>query len=188
MNKLFKILSMLAILAVLISACAGGSSDESAGRTLEYTLKTATVDGKMVYIGVGGGIDGVQNPVLIATTGDMVKITLTSGDGTEHDISFPDFNATSEHVVGKGSSKSITFLVDKGGSFSYFCTLPGHREAGMEGNFKVSGEALASASDSSASATGGNNVSASGPVVVKGEATTGADMRGSKRIRQPQAI
>ena len=175
MKKSFKILSLLAVLAMLVSACASASNDESAGRTLEYVLKTATIDGKMVYIGVGGGIDGVQNPVLIATTGDMVKITLTSGDGTEHDISFPDFNATSEHVVGKGSSKSITFLVDKGGSFSYFCTLPGHREAGMAGNFKVSGETLASASDP-APAAEGNYVSASGPVVVNGEAATGADI------------
>lgn len=175
MKKSFKILSLLVVLAMLVSACASASNNESAGRTLEYVLKTATIDGKMVYIGVGGGIDGVQNPVLIATTGDMVKITLTSGDGTEHDISFPDFNATSEHVVGKGSSKSITFLVDKGGSFSYFCTLPGHREAGMAGNFKVSGETLASASDP-APAAEGNYVSASGPVVVNGEAATGADI------------
>ncbi|HKI54415.1 MAG TPA: copper-containing nitrite reductase [Anaerolineales bacterium] len=175
MNKLFKILSMLAILAVLISACASASNDESAGRTLEYALKTATIDGKMVYVGVGGGIDGVQNPVLIATTGDTVKITLTSGDGTEHDISFPDFNTTSEHVVGQGNSATISFLVDKGGSFSYFCTLPGHREAGMEGKFNVSGESLASASDP-APADSGNNVSTGGPVVVNGEATTGADI------------
>jgi len=176
MNRSFKILSMLAILVVLISACAGSSNSESAGRTLEYALKTATVDGKMVYIGVGGGIDGVQNPVLSATTGDMVKVTLTSGDGTEHDISFPDFNATSEHVVGKSSSKTVTFLVDKGGSFSYFCTLPGHREAGMEGKFNVSGETLASAENSAPATTSENTVSSNGPVVVKGDAVTGADI------------
>jgi len=182
MNRSFKILSMLAILVVLISACASLSDNESAGRTLEYALKTATVDGKMVYIGVGGGIDGVQNPVLSATTGDMVKVTLTSGDGTEHDISFPDFNATSEHVVGKGASKTVTFLVDKGGSFSYFCTLPGHREAGMEGKFNVSGETLASA-NSSAPTTSENTVSSSGPVVVKGDAATGADI-----VRDPSDL
>ena len=175
MNRSFKIFSLVAILAILISACAGASKGESAGRTLEYTLKTATIDGKMVYVGVGGGIDGVQNPVLIATTGDTVTVTLISGDGTEHDISFPDFNATSEHVVGKGSSKSLTFLVDKGGELSYFCTLPGHREAGMEGKFKVSGEALASASDPEP-AVSGNYVSAAGPVVVSGEAASGADI------------
>ena len=118
MNRLFKILSLLSLIAILITACAGSSKDESGGRTLEYALKTATIDGKMVYVGVGSGIDAVQNPVLTATTGDTVKITLTSGDGSEHDISFPDFNATSEHVVGKGSSKTLTFFVDKGGEFS----------------------------------------------------------------------
>ena len=175
MNKLFKILSILVILAVLISACASAANNESAGNTLEYSLKTETIDGKMVYVGVGGGIDGVQNPVLIATTGDTVSVTLTSGDGTEHDISFPDFNANSEHVVGRGSSTTLTFFVDKGGEFAYFCTLPGHREAGMEGKFKVSGESLASASDP-APAASGNYVPASGPVVVNGEAATGTDI------------
>lgn len=179
MNKLLKILSMLVILAVLISACASAANNESAGNTLEYSLKTETIDGKMVYVGVGGGIDGVQNPVLIATTGDTVSVTLTSGDGTEHDISFPDFNANSEHVVGRGSSTTLTFFVDKGGEFAYFCTLPGHREAGMEGKFKVSGESLASASDP-APAASGDYVSASGPVVVSGEAATAADI-----VREP---
>ena len=130
----------------------------------------------MAFIGVGGGIDGVQNPVLNASTGDTVKITLTSGDGTEHDISFPDFNATSEHVIGKGSSVTLSFLVDKGGSFAYFCTLPGHREAGMEGKFNVSGEDLASANESPAPAASSGDYVSTGPVVTNGEATTGADV------------
>lgn len=196
MNKLFKIISLVSILTLLISACAiASNSDEAgAGRTLEYKLKTALIDGKMVYIGVGGGIDGVQNPVLIATTGDTLKISLTSGDGTEHDISFPDFNATSEHVVGQGTTKTLTFLVDKGGEFSYFCTLPGHREAGMEGKFKVSGEDLASANDA-AEAASGETVSVSGPVVLNGEAASGADivreptdLPGPIRNREPETV
>jgi len=198
MKKSFNILSLLSILAVLLTACGSKAADEnaSAGRTLEYSLKTAMVDGKMVYIGVGGGIDGVQNPVLNATTGDTVKITLTSGDGTEHDISFPDFNATSEHVVGKGSSKTLTFLVNKGGELSYFCTLPGHREAGMEGKFTVSGESLASANESvQAAPASGEYVSAVGPVVVNGDAATGADivrdptdLPGPIESREPQTV
>ncbi len=180
MNKLFKILILVSLLALLIAACASSDANKSAnaGRTLEYSLKTGIVDGKMVFIGVGSGIDGVQNPVLSATTGDTVKITLTSGDGTEHDISFPDFNATSEHVVGQGSSTTLTFLVDKGGEFSYFCTLPGHREAGMEGKFKVDGESLASTNDSEpmSHTAPENAVSMNMPVVVNGEAATGADI------------
>ena len=184
MNKLFKVFSLLSVLVVLLSACANSASNEStgAGRTLEYSLKTAMVDGRMVYIGVSGGIDGVENPVLNATTGDTLKITLTSGDGTEHDISFPDFNATSEHVTGKGSSQTLTFVVDKGGDFPYFCTLPGHRQAGMEGKLKVSGDALASAENSAPAAASGETVQVAGnaPVVVNGDAATGADI-----VREP---
>jgi len=175
MKSSIKIFSLFLILAIALTACAGGSENANAGRTLKYALKTATVDGKMVYIGVGGGIDGVQNPTLIATTGDTVEVTLTSGDGTEHDIAFTDFGVASEHVIGQGKSVTVSFLVDKGGDFSYHCTLPGHREAGMEGKFKVSGESLASA-NSSAPATSNEYVSASGPVVVSGEAATGADI------------
>jgi len=179
MKNSFKLFSLFLIAVVVLAACGGSAKNESSSdnATKEYSLKTALIDGKMAYIGVGGGIDGVQNPVISARTGDMVKVTLASGDGTEHDISFPDFNATSDHVIGKGSSVSVSFLVDKGGSFAYFCTLPGHREAGMEGKFNVSGEDLASANEPSASvAVSGDYVSANSPVVVSGEATTGTDI------------
>jgi len=175
MNKRLKIFYLIAMLALVLSACAGASSNEIAGRTLKYTLKTALIEGKMVYVGVGGGIDGVQNPTLIANTGDTIEITLMSGDGTEHDISFPDFGITSEHVLGQGSNVTITFLVDQGGTFAYFCTLAGHREAGMEGTFKVSGEPLASA-NSQAPSTSTENIGSVGPVVVSGEPATGADI------------
>ncbi len=147
MKNSLKLFSLFMILAVLLAACASATkntNNDSNSKTVEYSLKAALLDGKMAFVGDGGGIDGIQNPVLSANTGDTIKVTLTSGDGTEHDISFPDFNATSEHVVGKGSSTTLTFLVDKGGSFVYFCTLPGHREAGMEGKFEVSGDSLAS--------------------------------------------
>jgi nitrite reductase (NO-forming) len=76
----------------------------------------------------------------------------------------------------------MSFVVDKGGSFVYYCTLPGHREAGMEGKFNVTGSTLA-ASDSAAPAVTGDYVAASGPVVVNSEATKGADI-----VRDPTEI
>lgn len=177
MKKSFKLFGLFMLITVLLAACGSGAkTDESASTAKEYTLKTAMVDGKMAFVGVGGGIDGVANPVLSAQAGDTLKITLTSGDGTEHDISFPDFNITSEHVVGKGSSTTVSFLVDKAGSFAYFCTLPGHREAGMEGKFEVSGESLANANDAAPASSTGNNVPVSGPVVANNAPATGEDI------------
>ena len=102
-----------------------------------YTLRSGIADGRMVYIGVGGAIDGKVNPVLTAAEGQVVQLTLINGEGAEHDISFPDQNTTSPRVTGKGASTTIAFRADKAGDFTYFCTVPGHRLAGMQGQFLV---------------------------------------------------
>jgi nitrite reductase (NO-forming) len=41
-----------------------------------YTLRTGIADGRMVYIGVGGAIDGKVNPPLTATEGQVVQLTI----------------------------------------------------------------------------------------------------------------
>ena len=164
--------AIILIAAVILAACAG-PQNASEGKIVEYALTTGMIDGKFVYIGVGGGIDGATNPTLSANVGDTVNITLTSGDGIEHDISFPDFNATSEHVVGQGSTVTLSFRVDKGGDFDYFCTLPGHREAGMEGKFSVTGGSVSEPEHTSSS---NEHVISTGPVVVDNPPVSGADV------------
>ncbi|MBN2116800.1 MAG: nitrite reductase, copper-containing [Anaerolineales bacterium] len=188
MKNTFKLLSLLMAISVLLSACANAninaapeaSGIASTGKVVEYELTTGMADGKMVFIGVGGGIDGVPNPTLSANVGDTLKITLSSGEGVEHDIAFPDFNAMSEHVVGKGSRTTFEFAVDMGGSFLYYCTIPGHRQAGMEGKFEVTGS---TASDTARAVPVSGQTVPSGPVVVNNPAATGADI-----VRDPTEI
>lgn len=185
MDGTHKILAIIFMTALILSGCASAAQNAGEGKVVEYTLTSGMIDGKFTYIGVGGGIDGVSNPVLSANVGDTVKITLTS-DGIEHDISFPDFNATSEHVVGQGSSTTLSFTVDKGGEFVYFCTLPGHREAGMEGKFSVAG---GSVSDTAPTASSSDHMSMDGAAVVDNTPTTGADVvRDPTDLPAPLAI
>lgn len=108
-----------------------------------FVLQTGISDGRLAYIGKGGTIDGKTNPDLTVKVGDVVQVILINGEGAEHDITFPDFNATSDHVVGKGASSVIVFRADKKGDFVYYCTLPGHRQAGMEGKIIVKKEIMA---------------------------------------------
>ena len=102
-----------------------------------YTLRSGIADGRMVYIGVGGSIDGKANPVLTAAEGQVVQLTLINGEGAEHDVVFPDQNAKSPRVTGKGASTTIAFRATKPGDFIYFCSVPGHQLAGMQGQFIV---------------------------------------------------
>jgi nitrite reductase (NO-forming) len=183
MKKLF--ILFLAV-SVLISACGGSPKNESksaasaTGKVVEYTLETNMIEGQMAFTGIGGGVDGVRNPTLNANVGDTVKITLVSGDGIEHDVSFPDFNAMSEHIAGKGSKTTFEFVPDRPGSFTYNCAVAGHREAGMVGKFEVTGTA---ASDAVSAAPISNNAAPSGPAVVNNPATTGADI-----VRDPTEV
>lgn len=102
-----------------------------------YTLKTTIAEGRMVFVGVGGTIDGTINPTLQVKVGDVVQVTLVNGDGVLHDIALPDFDVKSDQVVRIGASSVIVFRADKEGTFSYFCTVPGHRQLGMEGKIVI---------------------------------------------------
>ncbi|MCP4616507.1 MAG: nitrite reductase, copper-containing [Bradyrhizobium sp.] len=107
---------------------------------LRYTLRTGIADGRMVFIGVGGSIDGQVNPLLSAAEGQVVQVTLINGEGAEHDIVFDNQGpaGSSAHIVGKGASTSIAFPAAKAGDYAYYCSVPGHRLSGMEGKFLVS--------------------------------------------------
>ena len=106
---------------------------------LRYTLRSGIAEGRMVFIGVGGSIDGEINPLLSAAEGQVVQLTLINGEGAEHDIVFAEQGpaGNSAHIVGKGASTSIAFAASKAGDYLYYCSVPGHRLAGMEGKFLV---------------------------------------------------
>ncbi|HYM30759.1 MAG TPA: copper-containing nitrite reductase [Candidatus Cybelea sp.] len=128
------------------AAAAGSASAPSADLSdIRYTLRTGIAEGRMVFLGVGGAIDGKVNPELTAAEGQGVQITLINGEGAEHDIALPDENAKSPRVTGKGASTTLAFRAGKPGDFVYFCSTPGHRQAGMEGKFSVTAKPPAQA-------------------------------------------
>jgi nitrite reductase (NO-forming) len=103
----------------------------------KYVLRTGIAEGRLAFIGVGGDIDGKVNPVLSAAEGQVVQFTLINGEGAEHDIVFPDQDGKSPRVTGKGASTTLAFRATKAGDFIYYCSLPGHQAAGMQGQFIV---------------------------------------------------
>src|SRR5262245_26079952 len=107
--------------------------------TIRFRLRTELAEGKMAFVGIGGEIDGVVNPTLRVAVGDVVQVGLVNNDGIEHDVVFPAFKAGTDRVNRKGASSVTVFRTDTAGEFEYFCSLPGHRQAGMEGKIQVGG-------------------------------------------------
>jgi len=102
-----------------------------------FTLRTGIATGRMVYIGVGGDIDGQVNPTLMVHEGELVQINLINGEGAEHDVVIDQYAARSSIVIGKNASSTFSFTANKVGEFTYFCSIAGHRAAGMEGLIQV---------------------------------------------------
>lgn len=103
---------------------------------LTITLRTEFRAGRMLFVGAGGDVDGVVSPQLIVAPGALVRVILVNDDGMAHDIYFPDFDAQSEAVERKGETTEIIFTIpadQSSGDYVYYCTKPGHRQAGQEG-------------------------------------------------------
>jgi len=98
----------------------------------EYRLESSMLG----YRGIGGEIDGIRNPTLWARTGETVRILIVNGELMVHDIALEKGEVKSTQILDKGATANITFKATT--SDTYFCSLPGHRVAGMEGRLEVS--------------------------------------------------
>ncbi|WPR76370.1 PVC-type heme-binding CxxCH protein [Algoriphagus sp. NG3] len=77
--------------------------------------------------------DGTRNPTLKARKGDRVTITITNGETMTHDIAMEKLGIKSETILEEGATASVTFVASS--DDTYFCSIPGHRAAGMVGEF-----------------------------------------------------
>jgi nitrite reductase (NO-forming) len=130
------------LLLALLSLAAGGCTSQPPAKAQSdferaFTLKTTLAGGSMVFEGVGGEIDGLTNPDLVAQPGDQVRITLINDDGLPHDLALPDLNAQTSMVSAKGQTADVVFETGDSGEFAYYCTVAGHRQMGMEGKLIV---------------------------------------------------
>jgi putative membrane-bound dehydrogenase-like protein len=139
--KRSKSMLMMAVLLLALLGCnredAGhetnqhGASDVKGPVDREYVMQSTMIG----YTGIGGLIDGVLNPVLQAKEGEIVRITIINGELMPHDIALENLGIASDVIIDPGDSTSIVFEAIE--NDTYYCTIPGHREAGMAGPFEV---------------------------------------------------
>lgn len=127
----------LSLLLILLTPVVGGCKAQPQAADAEFTLKTAMIQGRMVFVGVGGEIDGAVNPDLNVNAEEMVRVALVNGDGIPHDLALTDLNAHSAPALTEAQTTEVVFRASKAGEFVYYCTVAGHRQIGMEGKLIV---------------------------------------------------
>ena len=122
----------VALTAGFTRANAPGQAANAAAPNVEYTLITGGDTGKLVFVGVGGEIDGVVNPTLTANPGDVVQITLINATGCCSDLRDRNELNAPPAIYRDGQGRGHTSHRDQAGEFVYYCSLcrPASRDCG----------------------------------------------------------
>jgi plastocyanin len=78
------------------------------------------------------------NTKQLSAKAGTVTIEMTNMSPIEHDVAVAEGSKIlGQTPVFTGGSKTVTVTL-KPGTYTFFCTVPGHRQAGMEGTLSVS--------------------------------------------------
>jgi plastocyanin len=146
MKKVVVALALLLASFALV-ACGSSSDSSSTSATNSETQSqsgTATeAEGGSTGTATALDIEAASSGLAYASdsaTAKAGKVTVdfTNPQPLTHDVAFED---SSGKTVGKTdlvAESSSTAIVDlKPGTYTFYCTVPGHREAGMEGSLTV---------------------------------------------------
>lgn len=119
---------LLGLAAVVIGGCGGGADDETttAGSTEAPAGEQITVVGK----------EFSYDPATVALeAGKPFTIVLRNIGSIEHDITVDD--AKFKLTVPGNNTREKALKVEKPGTYQFYCSLPGHKSAGMKGELTV---------------------------------------------------
>jgi len=136
MKTFLKFLAAAIFLGILVSACTGTSFQPV---DKEYVLTTDLREGRLVFLGVSDEINGLENPTLSARPGSIITVTLINGGEGQHNLTFPEVQASTAVLTEKGEEASVTFTVpNTHGEMEYYDDVANHAELGMRGKLMVS--------------------------------------------------
>jgi plastocyanin len=128
-------LLLLSALALALASC-GGGGEEDAPEAEATTAAGGTGSGTTLQIAAEAAALAYDKTSLEATAGD-VTIEFTNPSGLTHDVTLvgPGVEDEGTDIIRSGST-SITLDL-QAGDYTFYCSVDGHRAAGMEGKLLV---------------------------------------------------
>jgi uncharacterized cupredoxin-like copper-binding protein len=145
-------LLVLAMAALALVACGGDDDSDTTATPTETTAEPTGAGGGAEGTGGAQGGGGSVVEIEAAEGSDLayvqkaakakagqVSIDFTNPQSLSHDVAVEDPNGKTlgkTELVADGST-TTTIANLKAGEYTFYCSVPGHREAGMEGTLTV---------------------------------------------------
>ena len=137
-------LAIAALSVVGLAACGSSSNNSTTAASTPASTSTAPAaggakgGGSTVNISTPSGSDLAFDQKSVSAKAGNVTIDFNNAQPLQHDVAVAD---SSGKVLGQtdlvSSSTATTSVNLTPGTYTFYCTVPGHREAGMEGTLTV---------------------------------------------------
>jgi uncharacterized cupredoxin-like copper-binding protein len=130
------VVAIALVVVPLIAACSSGASSGSAAAPAG-AASPAAASAQQVSV---KALDTLKfDPTTITVkAGQPVRLTLVNDGAIVHDWTLSQGAAQKVQVTVQGKQQgTVTFTVDKPGSYQFICDQPGHEAAGMVGTLVV---------------------------------------------------
>lgn len=117
--------AVMLLALVVLAACGGGgggggTSDNGGGTVADGEIEVVLQEYSFTP-------NNIEVPV-----GQPITFVLKNEGSLEHDMAFDDLDQVSD-MVSAGDTATFEVTFEEAGTYPFYCTVPGHREAGMEG-------------------------------------------------------
>jgi uncharacterized cupredoxin-like copper-binding protein len=155
----FVVLVLVSVVALFAAACGGSTGETTSSGPGENRNATSTSISQTSFTITTQDITFATERITLKS-GIPVHLVLDNQGALEHDFTAPGLNVTDDivqpddgdhgtgHSMGTmeagtvhlaapaGQSESVTFT-PRAGTYTFYCSVPGHREAGMTGTIVV---------------------------------------------------
>lgn len=140
-QRLVMLVSSVLVIATMASGVITASAPSKANSTQPSSSRVLPGAGSAsssVQLAADPGGQLAYNTKQLQAKAGQVTITMTNMSPLEHNVAIAEGTV----VLGatptfKGGSKTLTLDL-KPGTYTFYCSVPGHREAGMQGTLRVS--------------------------------------------------
>lgn len=147
-RKFVQLLSIAPLSAGVLAACGGGGGGSASatqqigaqGDALKFDKDTLTVpSGQQITVTFNNTSTSLPHSWVLVNGGDDVAAQVdeaATANGGEVTADIPNVVAFTK-ILNAGEQATATFQAPAAGSYTYFCSVPGHYTGGMKGTLTV---------------------------------------------------
>ena len=138
-RTILRLLLLTLILTFILAACGGAAQPASTEpKTMTVALNEFQFQPSEITVGVGQPVKLViknNGTVLHDFVSDDAMVEVMAEHGAEHDM--PGMAPKMHAAIEAGQQSTLEFKATQAGTYTFYCTVPGHKEAGMVGKLIV---------------------------------------------------